>query len=187
MKTKISERLCEDVVLVPVGEQDYDDFVKRNQAAFNKAVKEADPDFKGNIISRKQIISSLTEPTADAYNVYFKGEKAGGVITSYDKAARRASLDILFTDPSAQGKGLGFTIWKKIENSYPDAEAWETLTPYFEKRNLHFYINKCGFRMVEFYNASHPEPFPPDDSEHCGANVPSEFCRFEKPINKPVQ
>jgi hypothetical protein len=28
--------------------------------------------------------------------------------------------------------------------------VWETMTPYFEKRNIHFYVNKCGFHIVEF-------------------------------------
>lgn len=25
-----------------------------------------------------------------------------------------------------------------------------TCTPYFEKRNIHFYVNKCGFYIVEY-------------------------------------
>ena len=29
---------------------------------------------------------------------------------------------------------------------------WELVTPYFEVRNIHFYVNKCGFHIVEFFN-----------------------------------
>ncbi len=29
---------------------------------------------------------------------------------------------------------------------------WETCTPYFEKRNLHFYINVCAFYVTEYGN-----------------------------------
>ena len=41
--------------------------------------------------------------------------------------------------------------------------VWETCTPYFEKRNIHFYVNKCGFHIVEFWNEKHPDPDMPTD------------------------
>ena len=40
---------------------------------------------------------------------------------------------------------------------------WETCTPYFEKRNIHFYVNKCGFHIVEFWNEKNPDPNMPID------------------------
>ena len=45
-----------------------------------------------------------------------------------------------------------------IEKMHPEVEIWETVTPYFEKRNIHFYVNKCGFQIVEFYHKYHPDP-----------------------------
>ena len=45
-----------------------------------------------------------------------------------------------------------------IEALYPETKVWETCTPYFEKRNIHFYVNKCGFHIVEFYNEHHVDP-----------------------------
>ena len=39
----------------------------------------------------------------------------------------------------------------------------ETCTPYFEKRNIHFYVNKCGFHIVEFWNEKNPDPNMPTD------------------------
>ena len=47
--------------------------------------------------------------------------------------------------------------------------AWETITPYFEKRNVHFYVNKCGFHIVEFFNEHHPDPHDPP-------HMPVLFC-----------
>ena len=35
------------------------------------------------------------------------------------------------------------------------------MTPYFEKRNIHFYVNKCGFKIVAFYNERNPDPHLP--------------------------
>ncbi|MDD7750451.1 MAG: GNAT family N-acetyltransferase, partial [bacterium] len=47
---------------------------------------------------------------------------------------------------------------------------------YFEKRNIHFYVNKCGFYIVEFYNPHHPEP----REETCDTPGGEYFFRFEK-------
>ena len=29
------------------------------------------------------------------------------------------------------------------------------------KRNIHFYVNRCGFHIVEFFNEKHPDPHAP--------------------------
>ena len=33
--------------------------------------------------------------------------------------------------------------------------------PHFDRRNIHFYINRCGFHAVEFFNEHHPDPNMP--------------------------
>ena len=38
---------------------------------------------------------------------------------------------------------------------------WELVTPHFEVRNIHFYVNKCGFHIVEFFNEHHPASSAP--------------------------
>ena len=45
--------------------------------------------------------------------------------------------------------------------AHPDVREWELGTPYFEVRNIHFYVNKCGFHIVEFFNEHHPAPSAP--------------------------
>lgn len=57
-----------------------------------------------------------------------------------------------------QGQGIGKFMWLSIESLYPDITVWKTCTPYFEKRNIHFYVNVCKFHVVEFFNAHHKEP-----------------------------
>ena len=64
-----------------------------------------------------------------------------------------------------------------MERLYPDTKVWETYTPYFEKRNIHFYINKCGFHAVEFFSEFNRDP----NEEDCPEG-PSEMFRFEKVI-----
>ena len=78
--------------------------------------------------------------------------------------------------PEAHSRGIGFAAWQAVERLYPETAVWETCTPYFEKRNIHFYINKCGFHAVEFFCAMHRDPGEPTSDEE----GPDEMFRFEK-------
>ncbi len=63
-----------------------------------------------------------------------------------------------------------------------ESRVWETCTPYFETRNIHFYVNKCGFHIVEFFNGHHPDPHDPETGEqnnYEGEGFDGMF-RFEK-------
>ena len=63
---------------------------------------------------------------------------------------------------------------------------WETVTPYFEKRNIHFYVNRCGFQIVEFYNSHHPDPNElEEDDEAALDDMDGMFCfRKDRRANK---
>ena len=68
-------------------------------------------------------------------------------------------------DPEYQNLHLGHAAWCAIEARYPDARIWELVTPYHEKRNIHFYVNRCGFHIVEYFNDHHRDPnFPAEEA-----------------------
>ena len=92
-----------------------------------------------------------------------------------EKLYSQYELDLLYINPDRHSRGIGQQVWRMIEEKYPETKVWETHTPYFEKRNIHFYVNKCGFHIVEFYNPHHPEPHGPCDTP--GGEY---FFRFEK-------
>jgi len=50
----------------------------------------------------------------------------------------------------------------------------------FEKRNIHFYVNKCGFHIVEFFNGLHPDPRDPETGYAEDSEDGGEMFRFEK-------
>ena len=52
---------------------------------------------------------------------------------------------------------------KTVEELHPEIRIWETITPYFEKRNIHFYVNRCGFQIVEFWNKHFHGPEIPEE------------------------
>ena len=148
------------VKLIPLQEDDRDQFVRDNQWAFKYGsveefgMRNDQFEEEGEIISRRTIEDSIDK--GEAYRIICEGEKAGGVVIHID--GTRGELDLLFTLPEAHSKGIGYAAWCEIERLHPEVEVWETLTPYFETRNIHFYVNKCGFHIVEFFNPFHPEP-----------------------------
>ena len=52
-----------------------------------------------------------------------------------------------------------------IEKLHPKTKVWETCTPYFEKRNIHFYVNKCKFQIVDYLREIEQEGFIGDGGE----------------------
>jgi GNAT superfamily N-acetyltransferase len=134
---------------------------------------------EGEIISRRTIEGCIDK--GEAYRIIYDGEAVGGTVIHTD--GTRGELDLLFTLPEAHGKGIGYVAWCEIERLHPEVEVWETLTPYFETRNIHFNVNKCGFHIVEFFNIRHPDLSDPDmvDSQGDG-QFPEGMFRFEKRV-----
>ncbi|MBO6290018.1 MAG: GNAT family N-acetyltransferase [Alphaproteobacteria bacterium] len=165
----------QDIKLVPLQKDDLEQFIKDNQKAFKYGATEEfgvrDEHFEedGEIISRATIEQSIDE--GEAYRIMLDGQKVGGVIVKTE--GDKGDLHILFVSPQAHSKGIGYAAWCAIEKMYPKIRVWETVTPYFEKRNIHFYVNRCGFKIVEFYNEHHKD----QNSTDGGLD---EMFRFEK-------
>ena len=116
------------------------------------------------IISRKTIERCIDDPKNETYRIVADGKIAGGVILKIDKETHRNHLEILFTIPEEHSKGIGYAAWQAVEALHPETLIWETCTPYFEKRNIHFYVNKCGFQIDQFWcEYFRPECEMPDE------------------------
>ena len=105
------------------------------------------------------------------------------MVLRIDEATQHNELELLFVSPSAHSRGIGAAAWREAERLYPDTVVWETCTPYFEQRNIHFYINKCGFHAVEFFCRFHPDPHDPETGEENAYDEGEGFdgmFRFEK-------
>ena len=171
-----------DITLVPLTPADREQFILDNQEAFNYGALEEfgcrDDHFEedGQIISRETIEQSIDG--GEAYRIMQDGLPVGGVIISVD--GDRGDLEILFVSPKAHSKGIGYAAWCAVERLHPEVKVWETVTPSFEKRNINFYVNRCGFHIVEFYNSHHPDPEDPDMAEDIDAQFPDGMFRFEK-------
>ena len=175
------------VRIVPLMADDREQFIKDNQEAFNYGAIEEfgmrDDHFEEDdqIISRETIEKSINE--GEAYRIMFDEKPAGGVVIKVD--GEKGDLDLLFVSPKAHSKGIGYAAWCEVEKLHPEVSVWETVTPYFEKRNIHFYVNRCGFHIVEFYNSHHPDPNDPDaEMGEPDDQFPEGMFRFEKRIKQ---
>ena len=174
-----------DITLNPLTESDREQFILDNQEAFNYGALEEfglrDDHYEedGQIISRETIEQAIDG--GEAYRIMLDGKAVGGVVVKID--GDRGDLDLLFVSPKVHSKGVGYAAWCEIERLYPQVTVWETVTPYFEKRNIHFYVNRCGFPIVEFYNSHHHDPNDPYLTQELDEQFPDGMFRFEKKIN----
>ena len=139
------------------------------------------------VLPDEDFYRSLRAEGAEAYEaVDADGQRVGGAIITIDNSTHEGELmeqreqsqtclssaesrqkktvgqlAFLYVKVGVQSKGIGQAIWKSIETMHPEVEVWETCTPYFDRRNIHFYINRCGFHAVEFFNEHHPDPHMP--------------------------
>ena len=171
-----------EITLVPLAHDDRNQFILDNQEAFSFGALEEfgcrNDHFEedGEIIARETIENSIDE--GEAYRIMQDGRSVGGVVIKVD--GERGDLDLLFVSPHVHSKGIGYAAWCAVEKLHPEVAVWETVTPYFEKWNIHFYVNRCGFHIVEFFNSHHPDPNDPDTKEQMDEGFPDGMFRFEK-------
>lgn len=171
-------------ILRPLEAGDREQFILDNQAAFNYGALEEfglrDEHYEGDgqIIARETIEVSING--GEAYRIVTDGETTGGLVLKLN--GDRGELELLFVNPAVHSKGIGYAAWCQVEKRYPQVKVWECVTPSFETRNIHFYVNRCGFHIVEFFHRYHPDPNDPEPGE---AAQDGGMFRFVKHIGAP--
>ena len=179
------------VTLVPLTAEDREQFILDNQWSFKYGAmqefgeRDDHIDGDGEIISRGTIERCIDDPQSETYRIVADGRKVGGLILKIDRETNHNHLEILFTVPEEHSKGIGYGAWQAVEALHPETKVWETCTPYFEKRNIHFYVNKCGFQIDQFW-CEYFQPSDPmiDEEDHDPGEGPDEMFRFVK-VMKP--
>ncbi|MBO4368536.1 MAG: GNAT family N-acetyltransferase [Desulfovibrio sp.] len=168
--------------LEPLQEQDRMQFIRDNQYAFSYGalvefgLRDNHCEEDGEIISQKTIERAID--SGIAYRIKCGGTNCGGVVVTIQ--GERGILELLFVDPHFHSQGIGYAAWCEVEKRHSEVAVWETVTPYFEKRNIHFYVNRCGFHIVEFFNSHHPDPNENDTDAAPNEQFPDGMFRFEK-------
>lgn len=149
-----------EIIFERVNELDVSALTKIMKTAFDEDTKRhlhrpcgGPPGYDNGEFIRKWFLES----GADAYKLYVDDILIGGVNIFMSPDRKDKTLGCIFIDPAYEDKGYGIKIWRKIEAMYPDTVMWHTETPAFSKRNHHFYINKCGFKVVKIDNPKDEE------------------------------
>ena len=179
-----------EVILVPLQPEDREQFIQDNQWAFKYGAQQ-EFGMRDNrceegdeVISRSTIEHSIDGETAETYRIVLDGQKVGGVVITIDRENAKGDLELLFVLPECHSKGIGQAAWKAVEALHPEIRVWETITPYFEKRNIHFYVNRCGFQVVEFWNKhQHGPAVPEEEAGHWSED--DEMLVFRKVVDRP--
>lgn len=151
-----------DITLSLADPADFPAFKRDLQAAFAIAVIEESGELPdGPIPSDTDLDNAMTAPNARVLHILKDGTRVGGAVVTIDCETQANSLDLLFIAVGRHGQGLGKTAWFAIEARFPETRTWETATPYFERRNIHFYVNVCGFHIVAYHHERHPDPHMP--------------------------
>ena len=180
-KIQGEQRSMSEINLRPIYTvEDKNAFVSEIQEAFQNSYVSEFGQFEKTILPTDEIEKSFNTKGSEAYIAEINGERVGGTIIIINDKTGYNSLDLLYVKTGVQNTGNGLKIWKAIEELHPETRIWETHTPYYDKRNIHFYVNRCGFKIVEFFNPKHKDSR--QISETAG-NIPKEnnyFFRFEK-------
>lgn len=172
------------LILNPIATaEDKNTFINEIQEAFQKSYENEFGKYDKVILPVEDIEESFNTVGAEAYIAEVNGKRVGGTIIVIDNECSYGSLHLLYVKSDSQNAGYGSKIWNAIEKLHPDIRTWETHTPYYDKRNIHFYINRCGFKIVEFFNPKHQDPHQVGDTS---GNIPVEnnlFFRFEKEMD----
>ena len=149
--------------VVTINNEDLEQYKADMQEAFQKGFEDEFGKTDEIILPERDIDESLNAKGTIAYKAVVDGEMVGGAIVKINEETNHNHLDFFYVKYGVHSKGIGKVMWDEIEKLHPKTKVWETCTPYFEKRNIHFYVNKCGFHIVEFLNEKNPGQDMPED------------------------
>lgn len=151
-----------EIALEPIAEAELPRFSEMAREALAPAFRAAygkDADVPWG--TKEEDERQFRAPGVETFWLVAAGRRVGGAQVRVEAAARRNVLEFFFLRPGEEGAGLGFSAWKRLEARWPEAETWRLVTPVYERRNIHFYVNKCGFHIVAFFHSRHPDPDKP--------------------------
>lgn len=80
------------------------------------------------------------------FKILYQEELVGGVIVTLE-GKRHGRVDRIFVDPEYQGKGIGSSAIRLIENKFPLVKSWELETS-SRQLNNHAFYEKMGYTKI---------------------------------------
>lgn len=137
------------VELVPTRFEERELFIDNLQTAFRRA--DGSNKFRNEDLPR-----FFKRTNATLWNILADKALVGGAVLTINGMTNRNKLSLFFVNADYRNRGIGFAAWRVIEKLFPATKVWEASTPWLDKRNLHFYLNKCRFNAVSIYSSNKP-------------------------------
>ncbi|KAA0564409.1 GNAT family N-acetyltransferase [Bacillus sp. CH30_1T] len=80
------------------------------------------------------------------FKIIYQEELVGGVIVTLE-GKRHGRVDRIFVDPNYQGKGIGSSTIRLIEEKFPKVRLWELETSR-RRLNNHAFYEKMGYKKI---------------------------------------
>ena len=90
----------------------------------------------------------MDDPKYTVLGIYNDGRFIGGAIVG-NSGKHVREIEIFFLIVEYQSKGIGKTALDLVKAYFPDARVFRLITPSNVVRNVVFYVNKCGYRIVK--------------------------------------
>ncbi len=108
--------------------------------------------FPGGILPPPPVEETISdqcrEPGYTLLSILEDGDLIGGSLVKKTGEGHYL-VDRFFLREDSLGKGIGAQALAMVEDFFPEAEVWELHTPVQILKNVAFYVNKCGYRIVE--------------------------------------
>ena len=132
--------------------EEVDLFNKADEEAFNVhdryfpdgIVPGAAEDDRGEYDLRKV----MDDPKYTVLGIYDDVRFVGGAIVE-DRGKHVREIEIFFLIVEYQSKGIGKTALELVEAYFPETRVFRLITPSNVVRNVVFYVNKCGYRVIK--------------------------------------
>ena len=130
------------VEVVPTRDENF--FLDRLQAAFRR-------DDGTDKFRREELVKFFDKTGATLLDIIAEKKIIGGAVVIINDETLHNKLSLLFVDEPFRNFGFGSAAWRAIEKLFPKTKVWYTSTHWLDRRNLHFYLNKCGFIAFSIY------------------------------------
>ena len=147
-----------EITVVPMTADNFDEAKNMMERSFATTMedlpKKSDADDHAQDLP--SIDGILEKPEETPLLFYLDGKMVGGAVLIINEDNNNI-LTLLFIDSKLLDKGIGYKVWLEIEKRYPQTKTWTTETPPCLMRNVHFYVDKCGFHIIRINDPKNEE------------------------------
>lgn len=143
-----------------VSPQQIKSFIADTAEAYQVAYEYRFGKIDSNCVSKREIDYTCSKRHCLFFEVVEGEERLGGTILALLRNGKRVNIYFMFTKPEHQNEGVATFLWNELAEFFPGVRTWSAGAEYFAVPAIHFLLNKCHFKIIEFTNSlNEPEQY----------------------------